>query len=264
MTTKSTIKMIVQRHLSLLILPFVLYCSASYAENTTSKIIDEGVVRTKENQLAQKHINTHQESKIDLIDQYEELLKVVDGLNAYNGMMSRQVDRQRVEMDKLRDSIANVSVIERQILPLLSRMLDGLNDSIELDIPFLLIERKERTYKLRGLLERVDISAAEKARRVFEAYQIEAEYGRTIEAYRGKQKIESGVFDVDFLRVGRVALLYRTIGTEDVGMWDKQSRTWVPLPSSKYRRYFEQGVKVARQEMAPELITLPIVIDEEV
>ena len=34
--------------------------------------------------------------------------------------------------------------------------------------------------------------------------------------------------------------------------------TWTPLESTPWRRHIEQGLKVARQEIAPELISIAL------
>ena len=86
-----------------------------------------------------------------------------------------------------------------------------LEDFITLDIPFLEVERKERVEKLRDLMERSDVSVAEKFRNVFEAYTIEQEFGRTISSYKGELQIAGGTREVEFLQIGRIVLLYQTI-----------------------------------------------------
>ena len=173
-------------------------------------------------------------------------------------MMQKQVSRQENEMSQLRKSITDVSVIERQVLPLLSRMIDGLQEFVGLDVPFLLEERNARIGDLRKTLDRVDVTVAEKTRRVFEAFQIENEYGRTIESYRDKLLVGGKEFDVDYLRIGRVSLMYRKIGDQSVGRWDPVGGAWQSLESTKHIRYFNKALRVARQEIAPELITVPI------
>jgi len=145
-------------------------------------------------------------------------------------------------------------VIERQILPLMIRMIDSLEEFVELDTPFLLAERRERVETLRQLLGRADVSVAEKARRVLEAYQIETDYGRSVEAYTDKLVQGDASYDAEFLRIGRINLLYRTVGSEEVGYWDSVNRHWQALDASPWRRLIEQGLKVARQEVAPELL----------
>jgi hypothetical protein len=228
------------------------------AQDALQEIEREGLERTAEGQQAQQQVDAlHQDTRA-LIDDYHARLKLVEGLRLYNTMLQHQLDNQQEEIGILRKSIGDVATVERQVLPLMSRMIDGLEQFIALDIPFLLDERHKRTKKLRDLLPRSDVTVAEKTRRVLEAYQIENDYGRTIEAYKAKLSLQGASFDADFLRVGRVGLMYRTVGNGDVGYWDVDSGGWVGLAAVPYRRYIEQGLKVARQEIAPELISIPL------
>jgi hypothetical protein len=50
--------------------------------------------------------------------------------------------------------------------------------------------------------------------------------------------------------------MYRTVGDERLGFWNGDH--WEPLPDAPYRRLLEKGLKVARQEVAPELLTIPL------
>ncbi len=233
--------------------------SMAQDDSTLRAIESEGAERNDERRDAQASVDEVHDETRRLIDSYRAELRIVEGLETYIGMLDTQISNQESEIATLQTSITDVAVIERQILPLLARMIDGLDQFIALDLPFLGDERSERVTRLRDLLTRSDVTVAEKARRVFEAYQIESDYGRTIEAYRAKLAVDGGSFDADFLRVGRVALLYRTVGDERLGFWDGDS--WEALPDSPYRRYIEQGLKVARQEVAPELLTVPLATD---
>jgi hypothetical protein len=99
---------------------------------------------------------------------------------------------------------------------------------------------------------------AEKYRRLVEAYQIENEYGRTIESYRAELQIGDGALrTVDFLRFGRVVLIYTTLDSSESGVWDADGNKWVELPGS-YRAAVRQGLRIARQQSAPDLIVLPV------
>ena len=222
------------------------------------QIEQEGIERTAEGQAAQQRIDRVSDRSRELLDAYRAELKLVEGLETYVEMLDRQLEGQRREVETLKTSIGDVAVIERQILPLMSRMIDTLEAFVQLDLPFLLEERNQRIDRLRTLLGRSDVTVAEKSRRVFEAYQIETEYGRTIEAYKAKLVLGDATFDADFLRIGRTALLYQTVGGEQLGRWDVPAGSWQPLEAVPYRRLIEKGLKVARQEVAPELITIPL------
>ncbi len=232
--------------------------------DTIGEIERQGVDRTADGRRVQQQVDALHEESRDLVDDYYAHLKLVDGLKLYNAMLQRQLNNQAEEIQILQTSIAEVATVERQILPIMSRMIDGLEQFIGFDVPFLLDERQNRVADLRALLPRADVTVAEKTRRVMEAYQIENDYGRTIEAYRGKLDLDTASFDADFLRIGRVALMYRVVGSDDIGFWDQSNNTWVPLSSGRWRRYVDQGLKVARQEIAPELISVAIDPSREV
>ena len=231
---------------------------STQAQETLDNIEQEGLARSAEGRDAQQAIDSVSERSRMTLEDYRAELKLVEGLETYIEMLDHQLQGQQQEVTALSSSITDVAVIERQILPLMVRMLDALNNFIELDVPFLLEERTARVARLRGLLKRSDVTVAEKSRRVFEAYQIENEYGRTIEAYKGKLDLAGASFDADFLRVGRVGLIYRTVGTGQLGYWDSQSSSWAELNNTPYRRLIEKGLKVARQEIAPEMVSIPL------
>lgn len=225
---------------------------------TIDRITVEGQRRTAEGAAAQDEIDRLADRRVELLAEYKQVAKVVDGLKVYNELLRQQVDNQVAELAALSESIESVSLIERQIMPLMIRMIDALARFVEIDTPFLIAERTSRVASLREMMLRADVTAAEKFRRVIEAYQIENEYGRTIEAYKDKLTLGDASFDADFLRIGRVALVYKTVGNEEVGYWDTVAASWKPLPGVPYRRYVKEGLKVAKQEVAPELISIPI------
>jgi len=191
------------------------------------------------------------------LQQFKSVNKEVDGLNVYNKQMKAQVENQLKELTQLSDSMENVSLIERQISPLMERMIETLNTFVSLDVPFLPEERSHRLAGLKNMLERADIAVSEKFRRVIEAYQVEVDYGRTIEAYSGLLMVDGSERDVDFLRIGRVSLVYKTRDGSHLGLWDKATQTWESLPG-EYRLNINKGLRIARKQLAPDLIIVPI------
>lgn len=239
-------------------LGFVLLCVAS--GSTAQQVEDALGAAARVDQAArssQARIDEVVDDTRDLIRQYQAVTKELDGLNVYNALFEKQVENQRQEISDLQRSMGQVSVIERQVMPLMTQMVESLGQFVELDVPFLLPERRKRVVFLRTLLERSDVTVAEKVRRVLEAYEIENDYGRTIEAYKGSLQLEDASREVDFLRVGRIALLYQTADAEVYGMWDRQQKKWAALPAG-YRNEIRQGLKVARKQTAPNLLLLPI------
>ena len=189
-------------------------------------------------------------------------MKEVDGLIVYNTLLDRQIEDQEQVLSNLRTSIDQVQVIERQILPLLTRMIDGLDRFVALDVPFLLDERTARVENLTALLGRADVTAAEKFRVVMEAWQIENDYARTIFAYTDELSIDGTTREVDVLQIGRIALLYQTADGAQSGAWDQRNRTWVAV-GNEFRNPIREGIRLARNQVAPDLLLLPLAPPEE-
>lgn len=217
-----------------------------------------GEQRVAEGAAAQRQVEKLGDEAEDVEAKYRQVTKVVDGLKVYNDLLQKQVDNQTAEIAALSDSITKVSLIERQIIPLMVRMIDTLEEFVALDVPFLPEERNERVQRLRAMMERSDVTAAEKFRRVMEAYQIENEYGRTIEAYKGSLPFDDGSREVNFLRIGRVALLFQTDGGDLTGAWNRDEDKWQALPPERYKQDVAKGLRVARKQIAPDLLVLPV------
>lgn len=200
--------------------------------------------------------------KIDSkLQQFQTIQKEIDGLKVYNDQMRKQMANLDQEVADLNAAMNNVSVIERQITPLMLRMIEGLKQFVALDVPFLAEERQKRLAELESLMDRSDIASSEKFRRVMEAYQIEMDYGRTLESYSGLHEVDGQKRDVDFLRVGRTALIFATRDGSQLGIWHKQSRQWQPLPDS-YRSEITKGLRMAKKQLAPDLLSLPVALTE--
>ncbi len=263
--------------LSILYLFFVLLltaCIAGYANaeedssatNTANveQIVNEGESRVKEGKKTQNKIDKLGDKISDYLTEYQQTLKVIDGLKVYNGLIQKQVDHQNSDLADIQESLNEVTLIERQIVPLMVRMIDALDEFVKLDTPFLSEERETRVKRLRETIERSDVSTAEKFRNVLEAYQIENDYGRTIESYKGEVEIAGGTREVDFLRIGRVSLMYQTPDGEFTGAWDKKASSWVDIPAGSYKQQVRKGIRIARKQIAPDLMMLPVPAAEEI
>jgi hypothetical protein len=230
--------------------------------NTLDSILAVGKSKNDSARKSQAKIDRLADETRDLLTEYKTVTKQIDGLKVYNTRLQRQIDNQIVRITTIEENIDNSTVIARQMTPLVIRMIDGLEKFVELDVPFHLKEREQRIAFLRANLDRSDLSVAEKFRQVLEAYKIENEYGRKIDAYKGSVEIESVERDVNFLRIGRVALLYQTTDTEVSGAWDQRSRSWVSLDRGEYRNAIMKGLRIARKEASIDLMNMPVAAPE--
>ena len=236
--------------------------SIANADETLQAILKVSEEKTAAAKSSQGKIDKLAEETRSLLGDYKTVLKQIDGLKVYNARLQRQITNQERRIADIEDSIDNVTIIQRQMTPLVIRMIDGLEQFVELDVPFSMDERRRRIALLRSNLDRSDVTVAEKFRQVLEAYKIENEYGRKIEAYKGSVDIGGVERDVNFFRVGRVALLYQTTDTEVSGAWDQSSRSWVELDSGEFRSAILKGLRIARKEASIDLLTLPIAAPE--
>jgi hypothetical protein len=254
--------MLNNRKITCLLSSVLIYATAGLSTQafavSINEVMQEGEARAAAGEAAQKKVDSVADQTEKIVNDYRSVTKVVDGLRVYNALLQTQLNNQESEMQALSESIGNVALIERQIIPLMTRMVDALDEFVQLDTPFLMKERTERVARLREMMERSDVTAAEKFRRVIEGYQIENDYGRTIEAYKGSTQVNGIELEVDFLRIGRVALMYQTVGGATTGAWDSTAGAYIELPPATYQKQVSDGLKIARKQVAPDLLIVPV------
>lgn len=236
--------------------------SVAHADQTLNAILQTGQAKTTAAKQSQKRIDKIAEDTNAIVQEFKTVNKQIEGLRVYNAQQEKQIANQLKVIAELEESIDNVTVIERQIQPLILRMLDGLEQFVELDVPFHLDERRERIAQLRANQDRADISVAEKFRQVLEAYKIEAEYGRKIDTYKDTLNIGGVDREVNILRVGRIALMYQTTDTKLSGAWDAKQKAWVELDPGEYRSSILKGIKIAKKQATNDVMGLPILAPE--
>ncbi len=210
---------------------------------------------------SQKKIDGLSDETRKMLEKYRSTTHQTKTLTTYNNHLNKLLASQKEEKESIQQQLKQIEVTQREIIPLIIRMLDSLDKFILLDLPFLPEERKQRVAKLKDMMARADVSNAEKFRRIIEAYQIENDYGNTIEAYRADLNLKGEVSSVDFLRLGRVALYYQRFDGSETGYWDKESNQW-QLLSEDYRNAIRKGLRIARKETAPDLLSLPVPVAE--
>ena len=231
--------------------------SAVASAQTVGDAIKASEGTNKAAQASQKKIDQISDDIDTMAAEYRSAVQETKALGIYNRQLGKLIDAQIDEMESLRGEIDNVTVVGRRVMPLLTRMLTTLDQFVALDVPFLPEERAQRLAMLNEMMERADVTISEKYRRILEAYQIENEYGRTIEPYRGAVTVDGDELTVDFLRVGRLALLYQTLDGSQSGLWDADTKSWVAVDDT-YRIPIQEGLRMARKQKAPDLVLVPL------
>jgi len=208
---------------SLKILALVGVISASV--DVSANLLDETVSEEKNGLVASKKsqskIDVIYAKKSDAIQDIRITKAEISQLQVYNNQLKAIIsdqDKQKISFEK---QLKDIEVTQRGIMPLMERMLTMLDQFIELDMPFLLEERR-----LRG----------------------------TIEAYRSKD--DSGRI-VDYLRLGRVGLFYIGLNSADAFAWSQQQGSWLELDSD-YKASINKGIQIARKQSAPALLDLQL------
>lgn len=197
-----------------------------------------------------------------LLGDYRANLRQLEQLQRYNASQRRQVEAQRREIESLTQDINNIASLQRAVQPLMQDMVDALGRVVEADLPFLGDERDSRVERLNRLMEDPSSSPAQRYRMIIEAYQIEAEYGRTIEAYRSDVQTAERLYeDVDVLRIGRLLLIFKTDDDAVLKRFEPESGRWVDLDKS-YLRDVKTAMRVAREQIPPDLLYIPVTAPE--
>ena len=99
-------------------------------------LLEAGSVKVEAGAKAQLKIDRIADQTDGLLQEFKQVNKQIESLRVYNAQLERQVASQKQMMSELETSIANATVIERGVSPLMLNMIDGLEDFINLDLPF--------------------------------------------------------------------------------------------------------------------------------
>jgi len=239
--------------------------TSAIGQTALSDVLDEGISATKLAQDSQTRVNAIVDDTDKVVSQYKTVLKTVDGLKVYNAQMARSIERQIEAMEQLTTSIKDVTYVKRQIAPLLDRMVSGIEDFINNDIPFQLEERLAGLDRVKDLMTDPNVDASEKFRTVFELYQIESDYGKVFQGYQETMEVNGQERIVDMLMIGRVGLLYQTTDGLISGAFNKVTGEFEVVDEATYAKSITQGIGIANARLALDtLVILPISAPEVV
>jgi len=238
-------------------------CLAMGAGATT--LADIFVVAERINDQAkasQARVDELTEETRDLYDEYRTTLKEIEGLRIYNRQLERQIAGQEQEMAEISENMDKITDVQRQVTPLMDRMVTGLEQFIDKDMPFRVQERTDRILRLREILDRADIAVSEQFSQVLNAYQIENDYGRTIDAYSGKVEVDGNERVADILHIGRIAVVYQTSDGAETGYWNEAAGRWEVLDDA-YQASVRNGIRMARKQASLNLLPVPVMVEDQ-
>ena len=174
--------------------------------------------------------------------------------------LSRERERAAAldnSVGELERSLRESTRLQEGIVDTMGAVLGRLEAAVSADLPFLPEERAARLESLRKLMARTEVESAEKLRVLLETMLIEAQYGATVEVAPAIIRIDGQEVHAEILRIGRLAMYWRSPDGKRVGSWDPAGAAWVEL-SSGYSRVISHSIEIAAKRRANELVTLPL------
>lgn len=223
------------------------------AADPVGQAIDAAQAANNASRASQQRVSGLDDQTKQMLERYRAATWQAQQLNVYGQQLEEIAAQQDKEKTSLQRQLTEMDNTDREILPLMLRMLDSLDKFVAMDLPFLKTERQERIAALKRLMADPEANTSEKYKRILEAYQIEADYGRSL----GVERAEVDGKSVDVLHVGRTALFYLSIDGDAAGRWDANSGKWEKLDRG-YIKSVRQGMRIAREQTAADLLTLPM------
>ena len=147
--------------------------------------------------------------------------------------------------------------LSRELAPFLEKTVKRLETFVAGDLDYLSDERSRRLAFLRTSLTDYDVPPSERLRRVLEALRVEAAYGRSVEKTEEFIELPGKRVRVDLLRLGRLALFYRTPGGQNIGWRAAGDEHWRSL-DPRLSRELQKALAAAQRQRAAELVRLPL------
>ncbi len=230
---------------------------ASVFADTAKKVqkpVKQSIDTRQETQKQTEEWNTQ---KADLSLLYDKLFLENEALVETNQMLSKE-ETKYIDLNKSleKQKLENLR-IQKEILPFLKSVQARLETLVENDPPFLQTERKTRLKKLKNVMEDIDVSIAEKFRKVMEALSVEAEYGNTIEVYQEKIRLGENEVLGNIFRLGRVSMFFLSFDKSFGAVFNVKEEKWVFLDKD-YIPALAASVEIAAKRRPVELISLPL------
>jgi hypothetical protein len=236
---------------------FVLSSATSANADTLSTLHQEEAKTHAAGKRSQDKINNLFEQSQELLVEYRAVVDETENLRVYNDYVASLVADQQRNIDSLQNQIDSIEETKQGIVPLMFRMIDALEQFIQLDVPINLDERMARVDRLREVMTNSNVTVSEQFRQVIEAYQIENEYGTRIQSYQGTLQYNGEEVTVDFFNLGRTALLALSLDQSSAWVWNNEARVWEEL-GGEYLDSVVTAVRMANNLVPADLIKLPI------
>jgi hypothetical protein len=217
------------------------------------------MVQNKTNKQAKKSqdkIDKLADKKTSALQDYLTTMTKIDRLKAYNSQLSKLIQSQQQQIASKQNQLKNLGTEAKEVTPLMLKMISTLGQFVQNDLPYKRQQRLKHVKKLSHIMDSSDVSLAEKFRQITDSYMNEITNGNKIGTYRGSLNTNGESRTVDFLRIGRVALMYQTLDGSETGFYNRQKKQWVV--DNDLSDQVSRGLAIARKAHAPGLLVAPV------
>lgn len=203
----------------------------------------------------QARIDAADDESRAMLEELRELERAERRLARENAELAPRLEHQAESLSRREQALDTLEETRDALPELEARMVDRLEQWVENDMPFLREERLARVASLRN--QAAELSTAERWERVVEAWRAELDYGSEVDAWRGYLGEGESRREVDYLRLGRVGFYYLTPDGRAGRVWQADAGSWAALEEAQ-RREVRNGLRIARDRRAPELLSVPL------
>lgn len=211
---------------------------------------------TSASSASQQRVERLDDEADTAVREYRAVLQQKDNIALFVAQQDIFLQSQKSEISSLQRQLGTVEQIKQGMSPMMLKMAAEIEDTIKADMPFNLAERLARVERMKNTLADPDVSPAEQYRQVLNAFKIEVSYGQGIDSYEGMHPTKPGNV-VNFLRFGRVALIYMTKDESEVGRYNIDTRTWDVL-SGADALALRKAIRISKGEAAPDVVFAPV------
>jgi len=126
----------------------LVFCASLFAQETVEdKNIVEDTIKISTTSIEKSGLAQEQIVKLDeqtrvLLADYQSTSKEYDSLKLYNDQVQKIINSQIEEIENILTKIDELDQTNQRIVPFMLRMIDGLENFIQLDIPFLMMKEQ--------------------------------------------------------------------------------------------------------------------------
>lgn len=236
----------------------LLLCTATVWAQPFSEQVTTPVAQTLEvRQQAQKQDDAWQAQREKMLVQLEQLNREQDQLNQQCDQLQQQVGQRQQRIDALQQDLVESARLTDEMVPFLRSVVEQLTQQVTTDLPFLVEERQQRLSRLDETLDDPQLSVGEQFRRVFEALQVEAAYGRHFDVIQKTIVVDGQASLMNELQLGRLALFAQSLDGQRSAMYDPVGEQWIALQDS-VNGDLRKAVEMAGKHRPVDLLNLPL------